>query len=63
MSFSAAPQCKGCVAMESITYRDPVVEEFIVRHFLPVRLSIAGNREVHDEFLVIWTPTVVLEVV
>jgi len=46
--------------MDTVTYPDPRVAEFIEQHFAPVRVVIRENRELADEYLVSWTPNVVV---
>src|SRR5438067_1914897 len=58
--FSAAPECKGCVAMDTVTYPDPRVTEFMEHHFLPVRVQVKENPALVSNYLVSWTPHVVV---
>jgi len=58
--FSAAPACQGCVAMESETFPDPRVAEYLAGHFVPVRLMVREKQAVATEYLVSWTPNFVV---
>ena len=46
--------------MDTVTYPDRGVAEFIERHFLPVRLVVKQEPDLVEEYLVHWTPNVVL---
>lgn len=46
--------------MDTVTYPDPRVAEFIAQHCVAVRIPVKENRELVDEYLVSWTPNVVL---
>jgi Thioredoxin-like domain/Tetratricopeptide repeat len=60
IDFSAVPTCKGCVAMENETYPDPRVVEYLDGHFVPVRLMVRDKQAVATEYLVSWTPNIVI---
>src|SRR5262245_33408568 len=46
--------------MDTVTYPDPRVAEFIERHFLPARIKVKENPPLVESFLVGWTPDVVV---
>jgi hypothetical protein len=46
--------------MDTVTYPDPRVAEFIEHHFAPVRLPVKEHRDLVDEYLVSWTPNIVI---
>ena len=46
--------------MDTVTYPDPRVAEFIEHHFLPVQVKIKQERALAERFLVSWTPNVVI---
>jgi len=60
LDFSAAPECRGCVAMDTVTYPDDRVAHFINGHFIPARLRVKENQQLVKDYLVSWTPNVVI---
>src|SRR5207237_2709981 len=60
LDFSAAPDCRGCVAMDTATYPDERVAQFIADHFVPARVKVKQHPTVAEEYLVSWTPNVVI---
>jgi hypothetical protein len=48
------------VAMDTVTYPDARVAQFATHHFLPVKLSVKENPRLVEDYLVSWTPNVVL---
>jgi hypothetical protein len=46
--------------MDTVTYPDPRVAEFIENHFLPVRVKVKENPALVGDYLVSWTPNVVV---
>jgi hypothetical protein len=46
--------------MDTVTYPDPRVAEFIAHHFAPVKLPVRDHRDLVDEYLVSWTPNIVI---
>jgi hypothetical protein len=46
--------------MDTVTYPDPRVAEFVEHHFLPVRVVVKQNPGLAGEYLVSWTPNVVV---
>ncbi len=46
--------------MDTVTYPDPRVAGFIERHFIPVKLRVKESRDLVAQYLVSWTPNVVL---
>jgi hypothetical protein len=46
--------------MDTVTYPDPRVAEFIERHFVPVRVMVKQNQALAESYLVSWTPNVVI---
>jgi hypothetical protein len=46
--------------MDTVTYPDPRVAEFVSRHFVPVQLPVKEHRDLVEEYLVSWTPNVIL---
>jgi hypothetical protein len=46
--------------MDTVTYPDPRVADFIDRHFAPVKLPVKEHRDLVDEYLVSWTPNLVI---
>jgi thioredoxin-related protein len=60
LDFSAAPECKGCVAMDTVTYPDHRVAQFIEGHFIPARVRVKENPQLAEDYFVSWTPNVVI---
>ena len=60
LDFSAAPECRGCVAMDTVTYPDQRVAHFITGHFIPARVRVKENPQPAEDYLVSWTPNVVI---
>jgi thioredoxin-related protein len=60
IDFSAAPACGGCVAMDAVTYPDARVSNFIQQDCVPVRVAAKDNPALVSEYLVGWTPNVVI---
>src|SRR4051794_6649775 len=60
IDFSAAPECKGCVAMDTVSYPDFDVARFIELHCVAAKARVKENRHLADDYLVSWTPNVVL---
>ena len=46
--------------MDTVTYPDPRVADFIDKHFAPVRIVVRENRELANDHLVSWTPNVAI---
>ena len=46
--------------MDTVTYPEPRVAAFIAGHFIPARLRVKDNQELVQEYLVGWTPNVVI---
>ena len=46
--------------MDTVTYPDPRVAGFIERHFIPVKLRVKESRDLVAQYLVSWTPNVVI---
>src|SRR5437660_9247871 len=46
--------------MDTVTYPDARVAEFIKKHVAPVRVVVRENRELANDYLVSWTPNVVV---
>src|SRR5262245_4045745 len=46
--------------MDTVTYPDPRVADFIEKHFAPVRIVVRENRELANNHLVSWTPNVAI---
>jgi hypothetical protein len=46
--------------MDTVTYPDPRVAEFAASHFVTVRVPVKTNPALTDEYLVSWTPNVVI---
>jgi hypothetical protein len=46
--------------MDTVTYPDPQVAALITENFVPVKLKVKEHPELVHEFVVIWTPHVVL---
>jgi tetratricopeptide (TPR) repeat protein len=46
--------------MDTVTYPDPRVAQFIVGHFVPARFTVKQNARLVEEYLVSWTPNVVI---
>ena len=53
--------CGGSRTMGTYTYPDPGVEEYIERHFVPVRFNVREEPEVERSFSSGWTPTLIFE--
>src|SRR5262249_42967292 len=45
--------------MDTVTYPDPDVAEFLHQHFIPVRGKIKEQSRLAEEYLVRWTPCIV----
>jgi len=46
--------------MDTVTYPDDRVAEFVEHHFLPARLKVKENHDLAADYLVSWTPNVVV---
>lgn len=46
--------------MDTVTYPDPRVAGFLERHFIPVKVHVKESRDLIEQYLVSWTPNVVL---
>jgi tetratricopeptide (TPR) repeat protein len=46
--------------MDTVTYPDPRVAQFITNHFIPARVMVKQNPRLVEDYLVSWTPNVVL---
>src|SRR4051812_38037106 len=46
--------------MDTVTYPDPRVAAFIADHFIPARLRVKESPQLVQEYLVGWTPNVVI---
>jgi Thioredoxin-like domain len=46
--------------MDTVTYPDSRVAQFVVYHFLPVKLSVKENPRLLEEYLVSWTPNILI---
>ena len=46
--------------MDTVTYPDARVAQFAMHHFLPVKLPVKENQRLLEDYLVSWTPTVVV---
>ena len=46
--------------MDTVTYPEPRVAHFLGLHFIPVKVRVKENRELVENYLVSWTPHVVL---
>jgi len=52
-----SPTCGGCTAMETVTYPEHEVQEFLGEHFTPVRLDVHHAAEAVRRYNQNWTPT------
>jgi thiol-disulfide isomerase/thioredoxin len=55
-----SPTCAGCEAMETVTYPDHEVQEFLGDHFTPARLDVDQASEAARRYNPIWTPTLLV---
>jgi uncharacterized protein YyaL (SSP411 family) len=46
--------------MDTVTYPDQRVADFVERHFVPARVKVKEKPELAKEYLVSWTPNVVI---
>jgi len=46
--------------MDTVTYPDHRVADFIEQHFLPLRLKLKDNKALAEDYLVSWAPEVVI---
>ena len=46
--------------MDTVTYPDPRVAPFVQQHFVPVKVAIKQNQRLAEDYLVSWTPHVVI---
>jgi thioredoxin-related protein len=46
--------------MDTVAYPDPRVTQFITGHFIPARVRVKESPELVEEYLVGWTPNVVV---
>src|SRR5436190_13407140 len=46
--------------MDTVTYPDPRVAQFIVGHFLAARVHVKESPQLVQEYLIGWTPNVVV---
>src|SRR5438046_3049907 len=61
VDFAKDP-CAGCSALETETFPQREVEDFIAAQFVPVKLLLnrADDRAHFRSYHVIWTPTIVI---
>jgi thiol-disulfide isomerase/thioredoxin len=52
-----SPTCGGCQAMDSVTYPDHEVQQFLRDHFTPVRLDVHRAWDAVRRYNQNWTPT------
>jgi thioredoxin-related protein len=55
-----SPTCGGCEAMETVTYPEHEVQQFLGDHFAPVRLDVHQASEAAQRYNPIWTPTLLV---
>jgi hypothetical protein len=60
LDFCAAPACRGCAAMDAVTYAEPRVARFIAQHFLPVRVHVKEEPHLVEDYFAVWTPLVLI---
>lgn len=46
--------------MDTVTYPDSRVAEHVTRHFIPLRVPVKEDHDLTDEYVVNWTPSVVI---
>jgi hypothetical protein len=46
--------------MDTVTYPDSRVAQFIQQHFIPVKVAIKQNKKLAEDYFVRWTPNVVI---
>jgi thioredoxin-related protein len=46
--------------MDTVTYPDPRVAQFVQQHFVPVKVGVKQNQRLAEDYLVSWTPNVVI---
>ncbi len=46
--------------MDTVTYPDSRVAQFIAEHFIPVEVRVKDNPRLVEEYLVAWTPNVLI---
>jgi Thioredoxin-like domain/Tetratricopeptide repeat len=46
--------------MDTVTYPDPRVAEFVEQHLVPVKIAIRDNKDLAEQYHVSWTPNVVI---
>ena len=46
--------------MDTVTYPDARVAQFLVHHFLPVKVSVKENARLVEDYLVSWAPNIVI---
>lgn len=52
------PSCIGCVSLESTTYPNAEVVDYINEHFTPLQLNQRQNLSLFRDNGIIWTPTI-----
>jgi len=55
-----SPTCGGCTAMETVTYPEHEVQQFLGEHFIPVRLDVHRAAEAVRRYRANWTPTLLV---
>jgi len=46
--------------MDTVTYPESRVAEFIVEHFVPAQVRLKDNRQLVEDYVVAWTPDVLI---
>jgi hypothetical protein len=55
------PACDGCKAFDATTLSHSCVQEYIEKHFAPVRLDVPRNLGLYERYNFCWTPTVLMQ--
>lgn len=57
VDFADLPSCIGCTSMETTTYTEKEVANFVSQNFVPVQFNQRESMSVFKKNGVIWTPT------
>jgi hypothetical protein len=60
LCFSGGTECRGSVALETVTLQDPSVSAFVAERLLPIRVDAQRSRELVEQYAAAWTPLCVL---
>lgn len=50
----------SCESLDTVTYPQPVVIDYINKNFIPVRYNIQTNPDIKNKYRLLWAPTVII---